>query len=261
MTDAPKLLILAGRRNAALDPLAEKFGVSHKCLVPVRGQAMIGRVLEIVEAAFPGQPIFVSIEDSGILRDEPTAARLIAEGRLSPVPAQDHIVDSVKAASEATGFPLLITTADNVLMTPDALRKMAAEGGAAPVDALIGMARKGDIRATHPEGQQRFYEFRDDGFSNCNMFWIASRRALRATEAFREGGQFAKKPERIIKAFGVMNLLRFRLGRHTLAQMLGFISRRFEVDVRALVFEGQGRLAIDVDNERTHAVAEEVLAR
>jgi hypothetical protein len=138
---------------------------------------------------------------------------------------------------------------------------MAAEGRSSPVHALVAMARREDIQATHPEGQRRFYEFADGGFSNCNMFWIASREALAATEAFRHGGQFAKKPERIIKAFGVLNLIRFRMGWHSLRRMFGFISRRFGVDVRPLVFEGEGRLAIDVDNERTHAVAEEVLAR
>jgi GTP:adenosylcobinamide-phosphate guanylyltransferase len=261
MTDAPKLLVLAGRRNATLDPLAEKFGVSHKCLVPVAGEAMIGRVLNIVDQAFPGAPIFVSVEDFDVIREEPTVARLTGEGRLKPVPAQEHIVDSVVAASETAGFPLLITTADNVLMTPGALRRMAEEGRSSQVHALVAMARKKDIQATHAEGQRRFYEFADGGFSNCNMFWIASRKALAATEAFRHGGQFAKKPERVIKAFGVLNLVRFRMGWHSLPRMFGFISRRFGVNIRPVVFEGEGRLAIDVDNERTHAVAEEVLAR
>jgi GTP:adenosylcobinamide-phosphate guanylyltransferase len=111
MTDAPKLLVLAGRRSATLDPLAEQFGVSHKCLVPVAGEAMIGRVLNIVDAAYPDAPIYVSIEQFELLRDEPTAARLLGEGRLKPVPARENIVDSVVAASETTGFPLLITTA------------------------------------------------------------------------------------------------------------------------------------------------------
>jgi hypothetical protein len=57
-----------------------------------------------------------------------------------------------------------------------------------------------------------------------------------------------------------MNLIRFRLGWHTLEQMFRFISRRFGVDIRPLVMT-DGRIAIDVDNERTHRVAEEVLAR
>ena len=98
------------------------------------------------------------------------------------------------------------------------------------------------------------------GYSNCNMFWLGREKALKATESFRHGGQFAKKPERIIKAFGLLNLIRFRMGRHSLQQMFGFISKRFKVDIRPVVMS-EGRLAIDVDNERTHAIAEDVLGR
>jgi GTP:adenosylcobinamide-phosphate guanylyltransferase len=260
MTSAPKILVLAGRRSAALDPLAQAFGVSHKALVPVAGEAMIGRVLKIVEAAYPDAPLYVSVESLDQIGAEPTVARLHAAGRLHPVEAQEHIVDSIVAASRTTGFPLLITTADNVLMTPEAVRQLHDEGVAGRADALVVMARKEDIRAAHPDGQRRFYEFKGGGYSNCNMFWLGSEQALRATESFRHGGQFAKKPERIIKAFGILNLIRFRLGRHTLEQMFGFISKRFRVDVRPVVMR-DGRLAIDVDNERTHKVAEEVLAR
>jgi GTP:adenosylcobinamide-phosphate guanylyltransferase len=260
MTSSPKILVLAGRRSATLDPLAARFEVSHKALVPVLGEAMIGRVLKIVEEAFPEAPLYVSVEDFELIRSEPTVARLHAAGRLKPVDAREHIVDSIVHAAGTTGFPLLVTTADNVLMTPIALRQLHREGMNSQSHALVAMARKEDIRATHPDGQRRFYEFKGGGYSNCNMFWLGSERALRATETFRHGGQFAKKPERIIKAFGVMNLIRFRMGRHTLRQMFGFISTRFGVDIRPVVMD-EGRLAIDVDNERTHAIAEEVLGR
>jgi GTP:adenosylcobinamide-phosphate guanylyltransferase len=260
MISTPKILILAGRRSATLDPMAEARGVSHKCLVPVRGEAMIARVLKIVEQAFPHASIFVSIEDFEIIRNEPTVARLASAGHLAPVEAQHNIVDSVVHAARTTGFPLIVTTADNVLMTPDALHRLADAGGKTGADALAVMARKQAIIAVHPEGQNRFYELKGGGYSNCNMFWLGGQKALRATEVFRQGGQFAKKPERILKAFGILNLIRFRLGWHTLEQMYGFVSKRFGVDVRPLVLE-DGRLAIDVDNERTHRVAEEVLGR
>lgn len=260
MTNLPAILILAGRRNAALDPLAARFGVSHKALVPVLGQAMIGRVLEIADAAFPGATLFVSVEDFNVIQAEPTVARLHAAGRLQPVAAEENMVDSIASAARITGFPLLITTADNVLMTPEAMRLMHREGLATQAHALVAMAEKTDIRAAHPDGQRRFYEFKDGGYSNCNMFWLASERALKATETFRHGGQFAKKPERIVKAFGIVNLIRFRLGRNTLAEMCRHISRRFGVDIRPIVMT-DGRLAIDVDNDRTHGVAEDVLGR
>jgi GTP:adenosylcobinamide-phosphate guanylyltransferase len=260
MLSTPRILVLAGRRSAVPDPLAEQFAVSHKCLVPVRGEAMISRVLGIVDAAFPEAKIFVSIENFALIRGEPIVVRLMGEGRLTPVDAQDHIVDSIVHAAKTTGFPLIVTTADNVLMTPDALHRLAEAGRTGGADSIVVMARKDAIRATHPDGQRRFYEFKDDGYSNCNMFWLGNARALQATEAFRHGGQFAKKPERIIKAFGILNLIRFRFRLEPLEGIFRHVSRRFRVDIRPLVLE-DGRLAIDVDNERTHRVAEEVLAR
>ncbi len=228
--------------------------------MPVAGVAMVARVLRTVSEALPDAPIFLSVEDFEVVRHDATVARLHAAGRLRPVEAQHNIVDSVVRASETTGFPLVITTADNVLLTPDGLHALLAEAGQGDADVVVAMAEKKAIRAAHPDGQRRFYEFADGGYSNCNMFWLGNERALRATESFREGGQFAKHPARLIKAFGLVNLVRFRLGWWSLATGFRAISRRFGVRVKPWIAE-DGRLAIDVDNERTHRVAEEILAR
>ena len=162
----PSILVLAGRRGGRLDPLAEAMGVSHKALVPVAGEAMIGRTLRIAAEALPDSPLFVSVEDFSVIAAEPTVARLHAEGRLTAVDAEHHIVDSVVTASRSTGFPLIITTADNVLTTPEALRAFAAEGAKGEVDGVLMMASKEDINAAHPDWQRRFYRFRDGDFSN-----------------------------------------------------------------------------------------------
>ncbi|HEY0111590.1 MAG TPA: NTP transferase domain-containing protein [Allosphingosinicella sp.] len=255
----PRILVLAGRRSATLDPLAEKMGVSHKAMVPVDGEAMVGRVLRIAADAFPEAPLFVSVEDISVIAAEPTVVRLLSEGRLTPVEAQNHIVDSVVEASRTTGFPLLITTADNVLMTPEGMHEMAsaAAGGA---DALVMMAEREDILAAHPDGQRRFYGFRGGAYSNCNLFWLANDRALKATEGFRYGGQFAKRKKDAVRALGLSTLFLYLLKLTTIEGMFRHFSRRFGVRIQPLVVK-DGRLAIDVDNERTHRVAEEILAR
>ena len=260
MTPEPSILVLAGRRSATLDPLAAKMGVSHKALVPVQGEAMVGRVLRIAAEAFPQAPLFVSVEDFAVIADEPTVKRLSGEGRLRSVEAQHHIVESVVEASGTTGFPLLITTADNVLMTVEGLRLMAAEGAKSGADAIVMLAEKRDILAAHPDGQRRFYRFRGGGYSNCNLFWLASGRALKATEGFRYGGQFAKRKKDAVRALGLMSLFLYASGLLTVQGMFRHFSRRFGLDIRPLVV-ADGRLAIDVDNERTHRVAEEILQR
>jgi hypothetical protein len=94
--------------------------------------------------------------------------------------------------------------------------------------------------------------------SNCNVFWLRNANALKATEAFREGGQFAKNRARIAKAFGIINLIRFRLGWWTLDTAFKAISRRFGVRVVPHITP-EGAFAIDVDNERTYGVAELLL--
>jgi hypothetical protein len=42
VTDRPNILVIAGRRRSGLDALAAAHGVSHKALVPVAGEAMVG---------------------------------------------------------------------------------------------------------------------------------------------------------------------------------------------------------------------------
>jgi GTP:adenosylcobinamide-phosphate guanylyltransferase len=258
--EQPKILVLAGRRSASLDPLAAKMGVSHKALVPVAGEAMVGRVLRIAAEAFPNSPLFVSVEDFAVIAGEPTVARLYAEGRLTPVGAEHHIVDSVVEASRTTGFPLLLCTADNVLMSVEGFRAIAETGSEPGVDGVVMMAEKQDILAAHPDGQRRFYAFRGGAYSNCNLFWLSGEHSFKAIESFRYGGQFAKRKRDAVRALGLTALFLYVSKLVTLDGMFRHFSRRFGINIRALVAK-DGRLAIDVDNERTHRVAEEIIAR
>lgn len=260
MTYLPSILVLAGRRSSTLDPLAAATGVTHKALVPVRGEAMVGRVLRIAAETFDEAPLFVSVEDFSVIAEEPTVSRLHAEGRLTVVEAQHHIVDSIVGASRVTGFPLLITTADNVLMTPEGMRAIVDEGAKGEADTIVMLAERDDIMAAHPDGQRRFYRFRGGAYSNCNLFWLGSDRALAATESFRYGGQFAKRKKDAVRALGLPALFLYLFRLVTVEGMFRHFSRRFGVRLRPLVM-ADGRLAIDVDNARTHRVAEEILAR
>lgn len=256
----PRILVLAGRRSPTTDPLAAAAGVTHKAMVPVGGEAMVGRVLRIADEAYPTAPLYVSVDDFAAIAAEPTVARLVAAGRLTALEARPNIVESVVEASRTTGFPLLITTADNVLMTPEGMCSIHQEGEATGADAIAMMAERRDILAAHPDGQRRFYAFRGGAYSNCNLFWLGSDKALEATDSFRLGGQFAKHKRRAVKALGLTTLFLYVSRLLTLEGMFRHLSRRFGVRIQPLVTP-DGRLAIDVDNERTFRVAEELLAR
>jgi hypothetical protein len=121
-------------------------------------------------------------------------------------------------------------------------------------------ARKEDILAAHPEGQPRFWKFRDGEFSGCNTFWLKDRAALSVAEIFRGGGQFLKFPKRFIGAFGLPNLIGFQLRLFDTERMLARVSRRFGKRVKVRI-AADGELAIDVDTEFSHAVAERLLRK
>lgn len=253
------ILILAGRRPGAVDALAEAHGVGDKCLVPVSGRAMIGHVLESA-ARTPAARIFVSTHHHTLLDDlaDPVVERL--GERLVIVPAADNLADSVLAVADRADFPLFITTADNCLLTPDTIAEIGAEAARLGASAGVALARREDVLAVHPEGQRRFYEFSDVAVSNCNAYWIGDRSALKAAEAFRGGGQFVKKPIRVMRAFGLINLLRFRFGLGPIHHIFQRISRHLKVDIAPLLVSN-GATAIDVDNERSLRVTEALMKR
>lgn len=251
-------LVLAGKRDGALDALAAGDKVSHKCLVKVAGRTMIGYPLEALSRAPGVGRIMISIDEPAVLDGVAEVEALRRNGRLQLVDSRQNLVDSLAAAAKAADFPLLITTADNVLMSPEAVTAFASAAHGA--DAAAAFARRESVLAAHPDGQRKFYRFKGGEYSNCNIYWLGNARAVSAAEVFRTGGQFAKHPKRILGAFGFLNLIRFRLGLLTLEGAFARFSRRFKLDIRPVVI-ADGKAAIDVDNLRTKKVAEEILAR
>ena len=251
-------LVLAGKRDGRLDPLAQKAGVALKCLVPVAGKALIAHVVEALEKSPEIGGIWIVAGQEHEIERSLAHAGVGATKPRRYVEPSHNIVDSVLAGAGQIDGPIMLTTADNVLLTPATVAEFVAGAAEAAGGGAVAMARREAVLAVHPEGQRRFYHFTDGEFSNCNLYWIGSKRALRAAETFRAGGQFVKFPMRIARAFGLVNLLRFKLGVGSTETFFGSVGRRFGFPVRQVVVS-DGAAAIDVDNERSHKIAEKIL--
>lgn len=250
-------ILLAAQRAGQADPLAEAVGLSHKCLVPIGGAPLIAHAAAAL-AATPGcRRLIVVIEPAmfapvrAVLRDGPPPVDFVA--------AADNLADSVFAAADGIDGPMIVTTADNVLLTPGAVEAMLATlaGGA---EAAVAMANKASVLAAHPEGQRRFYRFSDDEYSNCNLYGFGGAGAVKAAEAFRSGGQFAKRKSRLIAAVGLVNVALLAMGRLSLEGALARVGRRLGLRLEPVVL-ADGSHAIDVDNERTYRCAALLLER
>lgn len=256
------VIVLAAERKGVVNPLATRFEVSHKCIIPLEGQPLISHVLETLSKHPAVATIVISVEQQAFALVKTAIAQTIenanADGpEIRLAPAADNLADSVIAASMGQKGPFIITTADNALLRPlslDAMHDALREN-----DAAIAMAPRDAVLAAHPEGQRRFYNFRDGEYSNCNLYGIASHEALGAADIFRGGGQFSKKAARIIEAFGLYNLILLKVRLLSLAKGLHRISRRIGLKIKPVIL-ADGSQAIDVDNDRTYRVVSELLS-
>lgn len=256
-TSGCTVIILAAQRAGVVNPLAARAGVSHKCLVPICGKPLIVHVLDVLAPLRKVASIRISVEPEANEELEKLMAPYRERGTaIEFVPSAPNIVESVLAAAGGQPEPYIITTADNVLLSEATMLNVIE--ALAEADVVMNLATQASVLAIHPVAQRRFYEFRDGGYANCNLYGVAGAHAFRAAEIFREGGQFMKNPQRLINAFGLFNILLFRFRLLTLQGAARRISRKFGLTFRALVPE-DGSQAVDVDNERTYDVAEMVL--
>ncbi|WP_284125626.1 NTP transferase domain-containing protein [Parerythrobacter aestuarii] len=252
------VIILAAQRAGVVNPLAERAGVSHKCVAPICGRPLIEWVLDVVTERPDLAEIRISIEPDAQAVVEPLLAPYAGRTPIRFVDSHTGIVDSVMAAVGDDEGPFIITTADNVLLSAEGFEQVRETIRHA--DATLALAREADVKAAHSEGQRNFYQFRDSGYANCNIYGIASRRAFGAAEIFREGGQFQANRDRMIRAFGLFNILLMGLKLVDARGAMKRISKRFGLAIEATFFD-DGALAIDVDNERTYSVCEALLPK
>lgn len=251
------VIVLAAQRAGMVNPLAQRAGVSHKCLVPIAGKPLIAHVMDVLAKCPEAAKVRVMVEPDGQAALEPVMVSYREGGMaVDLVSSADNIVESVLAGVEGQAAPFVVTTADNVLLSRGAFK--ATLGALASHDAAMNLAGQKAVLAVHPDAQRNFYEFRDGGYANCNLYGIAGPHALRAAEAFREGGQFQKNPRRLITAFGLLNIFLFRFRLMSLQTAARRISRKFGLTIAAIV-HADGTQAVDVDNERTYGIAEMVL--
>lgn len=251
------VIVLAAQRAGVVNPLAARAGVSHKCLAPIHGKPLIVHVMDVVGRHPAVGRVRISVEPEVHGELAVLLAPYVSAGMpVDFVPSSTNIADSVLIAAEGQGAPYVVTTADNVLLSRESFDATLA--ALADHDVVMSLATRETVLAVHPVAQRRFYEFRDGGYANCNLYGIGGPQALRAAEAFRSGGQFMKNPKRLITAFGLFNILLFRFKLLTLQGAARRLSKSFGLKVAALV-PADGSQAVDVDNERTYDIAEMVL--
>lgn len=254
-------LVLAASRRGRDDPVARLQQKSHKCLVEVDGMTMIERVVRALRDSGCIRRLLISVENEAVLRGVPACRQWLEDGSVEVVPSADNMAESVlRLAGDIDHLlPLMVTTADNALHTPAVIRDFATAFAAGDGDVAAAVTPEATVLAEYPDGGFGFFRFRDGGYSFCNLYGIRSAKALDAARIFRSGGQFRKRPWRILTVFGALNLVLYRLRLITLRGCFRRISRKLGLDIEAIVLP-YAFGPIDVDDARTLEISERALA-
>ena len=253
-------LVMAASRQGVADPVAKLQNKSHKCLVKIDGIAMIERVVQTLLDSECFERILISIEDENVLQDLTSARHWLKDGTIEVIPSSGNLTDSLDSVTKTINqpLPLVITTADNALHTPELIRDFVSAFTHGAGDIAVAVTRESTVLAEYPAGEFGFFRFRDGGYSFCNLFGVSQAKGLEAAKVFRTGGQFRKRPWRMLKIFGVLTLILYKF---RLLKLDGFARRitrilGITIDLIRLPYAFG---PIDVDNPKTFDFSERVL--
>lgn len=258
MSDAAasvRALVLAGAR-ASGDPLATAHGVESKALIEIGGEPMLARVLRALAQSgrLNGAPLV-----AGLAQDTLDKARGTTDAALARAAVGGPAASVLGAIEGGAQLPLLVTTCDHALLTPEMVQYFllaAIDGGA---DLSIGFATKDTIQARYPETRRTYLPFGGAPLSGCNLFLIASPEALKVIRFWRQAEQDRKKPWKVALRFGPLTALRLLLGKPSADRAFAILSRRFGARI-APVLLPFADAAVDVDSEADLALVRRVLA-
>lgn len=251
-----RMIVLAGRAQRGNDPLAQRFGTSHKCLIPLAGRPLIAHVLQTAAIHPAVESLAVSVEREAFDGLFDVLSQLPGRGIVKLVEARSNIVESVMAAAEGWDGAILVTTADHALLTSTSIDAMTQ--ALERHELAVALSPRAAVLAAQPDYAHPFHVFADGALASCNLYAAAGPEALAAVEVFRGGGRFAGNPWAVLRAFGLVNLVLLACRAIGLDDAMRRLSLRLGLRIAPVVLE-DGTQAIDVDDEASHALAENLL--
>jgi GTP:adenosylcobinamide-phosphate guanylyltransferase len=230
-------------------------------MAPINGRAMLERVTEALIESGSCKRIYVCIDDDNVLRTNRKLSEWLDKGLITSIPAGGNLADSVLAAAiymRDEDWPVLITTGDNALHTPEFIREFADAARKTGADVALGITREETVIATIPEAGKAFHRVKDGGFSSCNVYALTGKETLKTVNVFRGGGQFGKKHYRILKAFGLASYLLYKFKLIGIDGIVKRLGKGFGVSVAPVILPYDFG-PIDVDDQTSYDLAERIL--
>ncbi|MGN3973134.1 molybdenum cofactor guanylyltransferase [Tsuneonella sp. SYSU-LHT278] len=254
MTQPVPALVLAGSRPGR-DPLLVGTSLPSKALLPVAGQPMLAHVLAALGASPSVGAVTVVAQDTASLARDPAVAARAGEVRWRD--SAGSIADAVVHAVKESEGALFVTTADNVLLTPDIVEQFlsASEG----FDVAVGLVERSSVARAGHSTRRTWLRFRGGAWSGANLFRLGGPQVIPLVDFWRALEQDRKKGRKLIGAFGPGLLIGAALRLISIEGFARRIAGRFGLTAKAVAIEA-AEACIDADKPSDIPVIEAILA-
>lgn len=225
-------IVLAGGK--ADDPLAQRFGVANKTLVPFKGRPVVEYTLE-------------ALQQSGL--------KVILVGPEVPLnpsppqrlPDQGSMLANLEAALEvAHSQKVLVATGDMPFLRPESVRWILDH---APQAGLVYTAIPKEAIEQRFAGMRRTYvRIKEGRFTGGNMVLLDKTLFAQALPLIRKAITLRKQPLALAQVIGFGVLLKTLLGQITIAELEARISKLLGMPARALITP-HAEVGVDLDKE------------
>jgi GTP:adenosylcobinamide-phosphate guanylyltransferase len=245
-------ILLAGHRPGE-DALAASFGMALKPMIPVVGQPMVERVAATLRACPEITRLLVLSQSpnqiASVLPDDPTTTVKFSD---------DGIARSIAAAagSAEAPWPVLVTTADHVLLTPEIIADFLAQ--TSNCDVAFGLVERKTVLARFPDTRRTWLRFSGGDYTGANLFALNGPFALSALKLWSEVETERKSGWRLLSRLGPLLLLRALTRTVSLQQAVAASAARLGVVAKPVILS-DARAAVDVDKLEDHSLVTAVL--
>lgn len=251
-------IVLAGARPEK-DLLAAHFGLPLKALVPVAGRPMIARVVATLGQCPSVARIVIVAQRPELLLDCPELGGLAERCPVHWAAGEDGIADSVLklAGAQAAPWPVLVTTADHPLLTPEAVEHFLA--ASEECDFSFGVVARELLTARYPKSRRTWLRFRAGAYTGANLFTLRTPRSAAVLKVMARAEASRKIQLKLLWHFGPALALGALTRTMSLSQVVARFGRRFGLKPAAVVLPF-AEAGIDVDSLEDWRFADGLLA-
>jgi len=231
--------------------LAAVVGTHKRCLIELKGETLLERILSVIFKAFTSARVVVNLgsDDEGadiVSRYEPNATHYVCGGGLL-----DAIMDGldVFAGERGDGFygeEMLLLNVDLPLITAQHLLDVVAQAREFRADGYWPIVERKAIEQRFPTAKRTYVRTRQGTFTGGNAFLLKPKLLRDNRELLEKVYRSRKNPLALASVFSSKTLMRVLSGTVSLPDLEREFSKRFNADLCIAPFP-HPEVAMDLD--------------